>query len=192
MIRAASALVLLAFLLLPSVAPAVAQDAGPLLEEMFALVRDGKIDDALARGEAYRVDHPDDPAVHHGLGRIHFLKGNMEEAVAFLDRCLALEPTEGWMVAWSHAVLGQAHAALGHREPAEKHLRRAIELDATSNCTREARRALAVLTGEDPWGKGPLVGKELPEFEFRGITGETYRPADFRGQGVLFKFGPSW
>lgn len=190
--RHASALVLLVVLLAGAASPALAQEPPALLEEMFALLREGKMDEALAKGEAYRAEHPDDPAVHHGLGRLRFLKGDMEEAVKDLERCLALGPTEGWMVAWSHNVLGQAYAALGKRDLAESRLRKAIELDATRNCTDDARKALAALTGEDPWGQGPLVGKPLPEFEFAGIAGEAYRSADFRGQGVLLKFGPSW
>ena len=78
------------------------------------------------------------------------------------------------------------------REKAEFHLRKAVDLNATSNCTRDARRALAALRGEATWGKGPLVGRQLPDFEFQGAAGETYRREDFQGRALLLKFGPSW
>lgn len=162
------------------------------MDQIWALARQGKIDEAVTEAEAYVAAHPDDPLGYHGLGRMLFMKGDATKAIPHLKKCLSMKPGQSWAIAWTHNVLGQAYAAIGDREKGETHLRKAIALDATSNCTRDARRALVELTGEDPWGKGPLVGKQLPDFEFQGSSGETYRREDFRGRALLLKFGPSW
>jgi tetratricopeptide (TPR) repeat protein len=186
MIRAG--LLLLVFLAIP-VASTWAQGD---LDEIWEMVRNGKADEALARLEAIAVDRPEDPMVHFGLGRILHMTGEHARAVEHLEKCLALGPKEPWAIAWAHCDLGKAFMALGRNDVAETHIRKAIELDATANCTRSARQALARLTGDDPWGKGSLVGKPIPAFEFQGIAGDVYTPADFKGSATLLKFGPSW
>lgn len=162
------------------------------MDRVWALARQGKLEEAVGRAAAYVAAHPDDPLAYHGLGRMLFMKGDASKAVPHLKKCLSLKPRQDWATAWTHNVLGQAYAALDDREKAEFHLRKAVDLDATSNCTRDARRALAALTGEDTWGKGPLVGRQLPDFEFQGDAGETYGREDFQGRALLLKFGPSW
>jgi len=171
---------------------ATAAAAQSELERIWALAQEGKLDEAATAAEALTREKPDDPAGWHALGRIRFFQERYPEAASDLGRCIALEPKEAWMTAWSHDVLGQAYVKLGERELAEEHLRKAIEMNATANCTKDATRALAELTGEDPWGKGPLVGHPLPEFRFFGLADETYGPEDFRGSPTLFKLGPSW
>lgn len=177
-------------ILLLAVSAAIGQD--DFMKEIGPLFRQGKMDEIISRSEAYLAKHPDDPAPHHAIGRAYYYKSEFKNAVKHLERCLALGPKPRWQIGWTHCSLGMAYMRLEKLELAEKHLRQAIQLNATRNCTREARRALRELTGEDPWGKGPLVGRPLPEFEFHGLAGETYRLSDFKGSPVLFKVGPTW
>ena len=175
-------------LLLGSVT-ASAQDES---ERMWKLAQDGQVEEAVGLAEEYIAAHPDDPAGHHNLGRFFFMLGEHELAVTALLECLEHEPRAGWMTAWTHCVLGQCYVKLDQPALAEEHLRRALDLDATANCTRVASAALLALTGEDSWGKGPLHGKPLPDFAFHGLAGETYGRGDFAGGGVLFRFGATW
>jgi tetratricopeptide (TPR) repeat protein len=168
---------------------AAAQDR---TDEIWALVRQGQIEKALVLAEQYASEQPDDALAQHSLGRLLFMNGQHGEAADVLTRCLELGPEPAWALAWTHNVLGQALAQLGQKEDAEKHLRTAIELDATANCTNDARAALQALSGEDPWGKGFLHGKPLPEFAFHGVTGEIYTRESFLGSPLLFRFGPTW
>ena len=181
------ALTLLLLLLLGT--SAAAQDK---TDEIWALVRQGELEKALVLAEQVASEQPDDALAQHSLGRLLFMNGKPGEAADALTRCLELEPEPAWAIAWTHNVLGQALAQLDQKEDAEKHLRQAIELDATPSCTKDARAALLALSGEDPWGKGYLYGKPLPEFAFQGVTGEIYTRESFVGSPLLFRFGPSW
>ncbi len=161
-------------------------------DEWWALAREGKLEEAIAKAEAYVDEHPDEPLAHHALGRFFFMAGEEELAIEVLSRCLELKPEPAWAVAWTHNVLGQALAGQGRKEAAEEHLRKAIALDATESCTRDAQRALVLLLELDPWGRGYLFGKELPDFELHGPGGTVYRREDFVDRAVVFRFGPSW
>ncbi len=176
-------------LLLFGSAPLLAQSE---VQEMWKLATGGKVEEAIGLAEAFIEEHPSDPMGYHNLGRFFLMAGEHELAVETLRECLTLEPQQRWALGWTHCALGQSLAALGEKEQAESHLRTAVEMQATENCTAAAREALIQLTGEDPWGKGPLYGRSLPEFEFHGLAGESYRRESFEGTAVLLRFGPSW
>jgi tetratricopeptide (TPR) repeat protein len=161
-------------------------------DQLWDLARGGKLEEAIGRAETFVLDHPDDPIGYHTLGRFFFMAGEDELAIETLSECLELKPEPAWVVAWTHDILGQALARRGETARAEEHLRRAIELDATQNCTRDAQHALGLLLGEDPWGRGLLFGKELPDFEFHGTGGTLYRREDLVDRAVILRFGPSW
>jgi len=167
------------------------------IQEIFGLFMQGELVEAEERSRAYVAAHPDDAAGFHALGRICLARGQGEEAIKHLTRCLELEPAPAWMVAWSHVALGQAFLATGDEDAARIHLEKAVALNATRNCTQLAQRVLAELDGvpvpeaaaepDSPW-----VGKPMPDFTFHGLAGETIKPEQTRGRVCLYKFGPTW
>lgn len=174
------------------VAFAATSSAQHALDPMWELANSGKLDEAIAGAEEYVGEHPEDPMGLHTLGRFLYMVGEDEIAIETLLGCLELQPEPAHVEAWTHCVLGQAYARAGEKEEAEAHLRRAIEMDATSNCTRQAHASLAALLGEDPWGRGYLFGKSIPEFTFHDTVGRAWTREDFVDRAVLFRFGPSW
>ena len=82
----------------------------------------GERDEAIRRlEEAVRL-RPDFALALSELGRLHFLKGDIERAVSLFDRAIAASPT----LPQAHHNLGTVQLAQRNTEQAEAHFRRAL------------------------------------------------------------------
>ncbi|MFQ5789827.1 MAG: tetratricopeptide repeat protein [Acidobacteriota bacterium] len=105
--------------------------------------RDGRLDEARdAFREAARLK-PDHPRVHYSLAWLLFQRGSLTEALAAVDRALALDGNQ----ALFHLLRGTIFHSLANRAEAERDYQSAIRLDPSSG---EAYLALAdlYLSGE--------------------------------------------
>lgn len=178
------ALVVLCLSFLAGVGAVSAQsgDASPSDEQrIYALFRQGKHADCIALCRKVLASDPKRASAQHVLGRCLLATGKHGEALRELKRCLALKPTEAWMVQWTHVSLGQCHLQSGNEQDARTHFERAIRIGASANATRTAREALT-----------RLAGQALPNFRFRTVDGDVFDRDAVRGHPVMFKFGPSW
>lgn len=104
------------------------------------------VDSAMVVAQQLVDRYPDDPLARYVLGRIMADSQRpelMRDAERVLGECLALEPSEPWMVAWCHVLLADICFKTERDSFATEHCERAIELNATVNATRNARRLLA-------------------------------------------------
>lgn len=104
------------------------------------------VDSAITFARGFTVRYPDDPSPWHDLGRLLARTQRADllpEAEQALLTCLALNPPEPWMTVWCHVVLGDVYFRTDRDSVATEHCERAIELNATVNATRNARRLLA-------------------------------------------------
>jgi Tfp pilus assembly protein PilF len=83
----------------------------------LTLKTDGRYDEALAHFRAAAASYPKDRVVRNQIGRIHFLKREFGEAVAELDKTLAIDPED----LEAHYNLMLAHQGLGNADQAEQH-----------------------------------------------------------------------
>lgn len=64
----------------------------PAIGEAVQLARDGRAGEAIARLEALRAEHPEEPTVLFNLGIAHGLAGDFEASAEVLGELLRLEP----------------------------------------------------------------------------------------------------
>ncbi len=140
---------------------AIALDGAPPAKEtdhFLALVNAGRLDEALARGEALARDYPRSVLLHDVLGQIRYARRELERAVASFRHAIAVRPDcpevhynlavvlqelgekEQALVSYEAAIaykpdyfaaynnLGALHLALGHSREAIAHLQSAIKL----------------------------------------------------------------
>lgn len=116
---------------------------------------------------------------HYGLGRLYAVEGDFERALAHFKRALALNPS-----AEMHYLVARTQALAGRADVAERHLRKAVDLDphydaalyhlglvyldrgdlrrarqyfrAAAEANPDERRYRAALTAKTPKGLGPL------------------------------------
>ena len=103
------------------------------------------VDSAIVIAREFSTKYPDDPRPFHELGRLIIKAGNRDlfpEAEASLSRCLALQPDEAWMIAWSYLSLAYIYFETQRDSLAVAYCNRAIELNATRNCTAAAKKLL--------------------------------------------------
>jgi len=174
-----------------------AEDA---IAEAYRLMRSGKADEAVAK----LLDLPATTETLHALGRAQYYAKSYQMGIDTLERCLEMRPQPVWMTGWSYYFIGRCHQERGNRSKAKEWYRKAIELNATRNCTSAARQALGqVAPGEKPPrtrapkrpgtdGKGRMFGKAAPGFQLKGAYGETYSLSQLKGGPLVLQFGSSW
>ena len=94
----------------------------------YALLRAGRVQDALAPLQRARALQPDNPQVHNNLGLVHFSSGRWQEAVASLRRAVELQPDyqDG------HSNLAHALTTIGQPDGALREFREALRLEPDS------------------------------------------------------------
>src|SRR5262245_41757516 len=100
---------LVCVLLLTGVPSADTSDPGALLKDATRLQNTAKYEAALALFQRFVKEHPKDPALplaYQGLGTCLLETRQFNEAVAALDRALALWPKgeSTWSLRWNRAV----------------------------------------------------------------------------------------
>jgi len=103
------------------------------------------VDSAIIIARQFTAKYPDDPRPFHMLGRLIVNSGNRDllpEAEASLSRCLTLKPDEAWMTAWSYLSLAYIYFETQRDSLAVAYCNKAIELNATENCTAAAKKLL--------------------------------------------------
>jgi hypothetical protein len=85
----------------------------------------------------------------------------LSEAERAFIACLALNPRESWIVAWCHVELADIYFRTDRDSLATDHCQRAIELDATVNATKNAKRLLSRnRTSDDQYKEWTIVTSE--------------------------------
>jgi len=84
----------------------------------------------------------DQAAPHFLLGKVHFLKGDLEVARQELETALALEPRKSSLAAYCRLYLGRIAAADGDEKEARRQLEMVIKMHVSEKVTDLARRAL--------------------------------------------------
>ena len=126
--------------------------------QTFIAGRVWRDDESLAR--AWIEEGPDSAVGYEQLGLVHFERGQPDQALPLVQRAVALAPqiAEGW------AKLAMVEAALGRRQDAWQHSRRAVQLDPRNRLGRytvvwsllnqggqaEAAQMLLPLLAEEP------------------------------------------
>jgi len=168
--------------------------------QIFQKIRAGELDTALAMAQQALKKHPDDPQLHHLLGRIYFKKGLYSESIAALQHSLDLKPKARWLIAWNYVYLGFNHQKLGERNKAIDYLKKSVDLKATRNSIRAAIKALKEMGVEygaealaevEKYPKS-LEGQSAPDFTLRDVYGLSHRLSDHKGMVVFLHIGPSW
>ena len=93
------------------------------IDGLIALYTQGKLDEALAKGNALSHQFPNNPVIPNVLGVIHFALDNYEEAIRSYNRAIRLSPN--W--ADAHNNLGNALSKLEKYDEAIKSYNKAIE-----------------------------------------------------------------
>ena len=94
-----------------------AADSGPSqgqVDALVALFNQGRLQEALLRGEALQKQHPDTPFTPNLLGAVHYAMGRFEQAEASFLKALSLKSD----YAIAHNNLGKAQFSLGKLESA--------------------------------------------------------------------------
>jgi TolB-like protein len=81
----------------------------------FVPDRQGAIDSACAAAEKSLELDPLDPLCNLVMGRVHWLHGDLEASLPWLERAVALNPNYAqgkYSLGWTRTLLGEAHAAL--------------------------------------------------------------------------------
>lgn len=104
------------------------------------------IDSAISVTRAISARYPDDPYPLHDLGRLLIRTQRpdlLPEAERVLLDCLAKNPTEDWVTAWATASLAYVYYETGRDSLAEAYCQRVIDMNATVNVTKYARRLMS-------------------------------------------------
>ena len=104
-------------------APSSANPTKAEIDGLIALYTQGKLDEALAKGNALSHQFPNNPVIPNVLGVIHFALDNYEEAIRSYNRAIRLSPN--W--ADAHNNLGNALSKLEKYDEAIKSYNKAIE-----------------------------------------------------------------
>jgi tetratricopeptide (TPR) repeat protein len=121
---------------------AIPQSDSALIDSLYSWA---DFDSAIIIARELSTKYPDDPRPFHLLGTLIVMSGNRDllpEAEASLSRCLELRPNEAWMTAWSHLRLAFIYFETKRDSQAVVYCNKAIELNATKNCTIAARKLL--------------------------------------------------
>ena len=89
-----------------------------------ALVREGKVDEAIIQIEKALAIQPNDSQAHNNLGNLLHKKGRLDEAIAHYQKALELQPGSGM----THHNLGNVLLEQHRLADAATHFRKAIEL----------------------------------------------------------------
>jgi GWxTD domain-containing protein len=95
-------------------------------------------DDALQLLTPLEAAHPNQYEVISGIGYGHYLKGQCQEAVGYLDRAREIRPPDKLLLNTS----GDCHQQLGHADEARDAFQRSIELDPEQPEVKERLQAL--------------------------------------------------
>jgi len=106
-------------------------ESGPNLPEAKwklanAYLREKRADDALALLRPLEAGFPNQFEVVSGFGYAFYVKGQCQEAVAYLDRARQLRPPDKLLLNTS----GDCHQQLGHPDQAREAFERSLDLDA--------------------------------------------------------------
>lgn len=77
----------------PEFDPSDPLTATRLMQQGQALVKEGKVDEGLARYRAALKSQPDNPTIHNLMGAAELQRGNAEAALEFFNQALQLAPT---------------------------------------------------------------------------------------------------
>ena len=88
-------------------------------------IRSGKPESALRLLLPLKFTHPEQYEVVVGLGFGFYLKGNLKEAVPYLEKAISLKPPGPAML----NTLGDAHVRLGNTQQARDAFNRSLEID---------------------------------------------------------------
>jgi tetratricopeptide (TPR) repeat protein len=96
-----------------------------LCDEALTLVDEGDVAKGESCLEALRVQYPNYHTVLYGIGVCHCIKGQMDEAIGYLERAVEIFP----LLAHAHFNLGSAYCQKFDVEKAVKAFQAAIEVD---------------------------------------------------------------
>ena len=89
------------------------------------LLREGKLEEAIAAYQSAIRQNPDSYLAYHNLGETLEKLGRWQEAVDAYQRAVELKPE----AAWSHLGLSQALQQVGRAEEAQKRHQQALEIE---------------------------------------------------------------
>ena len=99
--------------------------------------------------ECFRLAIEKDPGngeYYGALGRALFDMGKENEAKEPLEKSIAFENSEDWVYAWSHIILGQICEMEKDYDKALDHYKKARDLNATKNSTKEAEGRVVIIS----------------------------------------------
>ena len=93
------------------------------ITELLALYNDGKLQEALAQGEALATQYPNEPTTANLLGAVYLGLGKLEQAADSYRRALKIKPD----IAEVHSNLGDVLRSLGRTEEAVASYQKALQ-----------------------------------------------------------------
>ncbi|MCK4545806.1 MAG: tetratricopeptide repeat protein [Candidatus Eisenbacteria sp.] len=99
--------------------------------------RQGRLTDALIRYREILEADPDNPRANYGYGSLLYTQERYDDALEVLNRAIAVNPDEEWVVAWSWIRIGWIEDLAGNRQSALRAYRSAVETGSTYMNARE-------------------------------------------------------
>ncbi|RKD85993.1 tetratricopeptide repeat protein [Mangrovibacterium diazotrophicum] len=170
-----------AFLLFVCALYANAQN--PQVDELNQLFVSKQFDQAIVKAREILANDSSNVDGQVVLGRSLTATGDSKEAIPHLQ--FVIGNTGSWRKAWALADIGSCYYRIGEYEQSKIALKACIELNATQNATRAARRLSLILGSDDFFATWTIQETEHIRFHFQDME-ETQMQAFMQSREAAF------
>ncbi|MCB2195648.1 MAG: tetratricopeptide repeat protein [Bacteroidetes bacterium] len=146
-----------------------AQD--PKLQKLWEKQQKGKYEQVIKESNILLQNDPENIEYNHLLGRAYFGKGDMDNAIVYLEKSTITDDPKSYTKAWSYNFLGKCYLSKNELAKAEDYFYKSYSMHATKNVTNSSYRH-AIFNGLlKPYGDWTELETEHFIFYFQDSVG---------------------